>query len=363
MVHTRGQKAKEENEIKLAKQQSLAEQSQEVFVSTELPHELEAAPVLYQDISRQKIREQHIVKQNLAAQHIAEQAVTEQAVFKRAVIKQSIAEHDSAGQDVVQQDIFDEVSARLVSETSASDSNLVEYVGSASRPCVEHVQSPVKTETKETSSVKIETGDLSGVNDISTQLGDEMPSEVKTSQEKNSANLTSLLVFSENDRSLPASGSELSKKYFLRNRVEKAAEIPSLQAVESTVALTAPKNHVIVVTDSDDDLYTAARDAVDEPADMPNHHNEKGEEGNDTYQPRLTRKRNTQRKGTPQKTATRKTTPKQKPTDSRVTSKIKGGLALRLTKIVTDKTEVDIPLNQKAVHTKDHKAFRKSRSN
>jgi hypothetical protein len=190
-----------------------------------------------------------------------------------------------------------------------------------------------------------------------------MPSEVKTGKEKKSANLTNLLVFSENDRGLPASRSELSKKYFLRNRVEKAAKIPSPQAMESTVALTAPKNPVTVVTDSDDDLYTAARDIVDEPADTPNHHNEKGEEGNDTYQPKLTRKRNTQRKGTPQKTSTSMTTPKQKPTDSRVTSKIVGGLALRLTKIVTDNIEADIPLNQKAVHTKDRKASRKSRSN
>jgi hypothetical protein len=358
MVHTRGQKAKEENEIKLAKQQSLAEQSQQVSILIQLQQELEAAPVSQQDISQQNIAEQHIVKQNVAEQHIAEKAVVKQDIAMLDIVEQSVVE-----QDVVQQDIFGEVSARLVGETSASESILVEYAGNESRPSVKHVQGLVRPETKETSGVKTEIEDLKRANDISTQLGNEMPSEVKTGEEKEPVNLTNLPVFGGNNRGLPASGPEQSKKYFLRNRVEKTAKFPSTKAEETTVALTTPKNHVAFVTDSDGDIYTAAKNIADEPADTPSHLGEKEGEGNDTYQSKLTPKRNTQRKATPQKTATSKTTLKQKSTDSRVTSKIVGGLALRLRKVVTDVVDADIPLNQNPVYTKGHRASRKSRSN
>jgi hypothetical protein len=119
VVLTRSQKTKEENDTALAKQQSLAEQSQQASVSQQLQHELQGAAISQQDVAQQ----------------------------------------DVIQQGVVQQDVFDEVSGKPDVKRSSSESSIVENLGDESLLSIKDVQDNVKAEAKESSSIKTETED------------------------------------------------------------------------------------------------------------------------------------------------------------------------------------------------------------
>jgi hypothetical protein len=80
MVHTRGQKAKEERETKLAEQHSLLEQSQSVSVPSQLNDELEATFASQRDTIQLAISQPNISKHDSGEQITAEQTIAEQGV-------------------------------------------------------------------------------------------------------------------------------------------------------------------------------------------------------------------------------------------------------------------------------------------
>ena len=146
MVYTRSQKVKEENEIKLLKQQSLMEQSQPVSVSKELPHRLQAVAVPQAYVNSPDITQPEIVKQDHGEQSLFEQNVAKHDIAKEAVVEQVTVKLKITEQTIIQQALSANVSARLNAEKSSSVAILVGNPVDKSSQLGNSVQDLIKAE-------------------------------------------------------------------------------------------------------------------------------------------------------------------------------------------------------------------------
>lgn len=210
-------------------------------------------------------------------------------------------------------------------------------------PSIKVIQSFSDAKIQEIISVETEVRDSNVLNDVFTQLRNEKHLESKSRKETDSVNLASSYRSYGNDSGLSASVTEPTAKYFLRSRIGKAGKVGSTKVEEFAIPLATPENLDIFVTGTDGDVDSTEKGVLNESAGIVRRDEEKTDDGNDSFQPTWTPKRNVQGKARPVKMATHTTTPKPKPT-------------IRSKKLITDIAETDAPSNKGLMFRKALKA-------
>ena len=423
MVHTRGQKTKEENDTKLAQQRSLAEQVQQTSVSKQLSHELEAAiisqedlhqhDVLERDSSQVDVAKSDVTERDSSQVDIAKSDVAEPDVPKPDVPKPDVAEPDTpesdvskpdvsepdvpepdvvqqhfslqevvhqefVHQDAVQQntiqpeivqpdtlqqclaspataqdEIINEGPAKLDLGHFASDSTVInhsrhEQLGDDIALSVKFTETIVQVKTHESGIIHTENDieESKSVNNVTMLLED---ITLRFSENRSPTSSASRIVSDKAEYSIskPVRETEHANRYSLRSRV-KETEKPALAKVEAFVTASGNvQDHSVSATSTTDDgsVITTGSKIVDKFADL-SVADAKGQEDDDEYQPKTTRRAKKQSKETSKKIAINKIGLQQKSTVSGPAPKNVDGLVCTQGTSVQDDVQADVSTSE-----------------
>src|SRR2546421_8592567 len=227
MVSTRGQRAKEESEMALATQLSLAEQ---------LLYELDAAVLFQQGDSQQDFR-------NISPKD-----------GSQGDVSQPIAS---------QQDISAEAGVESNGNQPTSGSIIVEHPDDKSLLSVKDVQGIIKVEAREDSSVKTENTDAKLSNDVAIRLKNATSSAFKIGEDREPPSWSSLPISDAAGHTLISTPSEKehSRVYSLRSRAGESGKIAltNVQGPSATVDMVESRN----ASEADDATSANKKERVD----------------------------------------------------------------------------------------------------
>ena len=346
MVQTRSQKTKEENDTKLAQQQSLAEQVQQTSLSQQFEHKLEAATISQQelhqydvlerdssqvdvakfdvlkpDVSKSDVAKSDVAKSdvskpdvpkpdvsnlNVVQQHVSPQEVAHQELVQQDAVQQEVIEQYDIQPDTLQQYLASPVIAQQETNTKssvkldtgrfASDSTVVshsrnEQPGDDTALSIELIENVTQVETDESGSIHAENGneESKSVNNVTMLLeGTTLTFNEKRSPLSSTSRTVSDMV--EYSMSEPVREIEHAVRYSLRSRVKEIGKSALAKVEAFTTVSNTVQGHSVSATNttSEGNVITIGSNIVDEFADL-SVTDSKGQEDEGEYQPTITR--------------------------------------------------------------------------